>query len=210
VVRTLPGAVIIPEPYSRVGFEDDVKSAVADPAKLPRDPAEKKAASRAAVEWLRKLAVGDVPGYDVRPAGPALRQALQNDDLADPAIDALGRLPTAEAQQDLFKLVIEKRRPQALRLKAAEVVTRHIQLNGKLTTPELVSRIPQTVADEQDAELKGRLENIRTLLAGTPGDLSERIQQFRLHLPAQTGPKAGTPAPTPKGGERPPDGNSKP
>ena len=67
-------------------------------------------------------------------------------------------------------------------MKAAEVVTRHIQLHGKLTTPELVGRIPQAVADEQSAELKGRLENIRTLLAGSPGDLSERIQQFRLPL----------------------------
>jgi hypothetical protein len=106
--------------------------------------------------------------------------------------------------------VIEKRRPQALRLKAAEVVTRHIQLNGKLTTPELVARIPQAVADEPGAELKGRLENIRTLLAGTPGDLSERIQQFRLPLPGDPGPKTGTLAPAPKGTERPPDGNAKP
>ena len=66
LVRAMPGAVVIPEPYTRVGFEDDLRSAVADPSQLPRDPAEKKAAARAAVEWLRKLAVGDVPGYDVR------------------------------------------------------------------------------------------------------------------------------------------------
>jgi CheY-like chemotaxis protein len=195
-VRTSPGTVVIPEPFSRIGFEDDVRAAFADPAQLPRDPAEKKSAARTAVEWLRKMAVGEVAGYDIRPAGPALRQALQNDELAEPAIEAVGHLPSAEAQQDLLKVTLSTQRPAALRLKAADAVSRHVQVNGRLTVPEIVGLLPQAIAEEKNPEIKARLEVIRTLLAGMPGDLSERIREFRMPLPSTPAPKPPTSTPS--------------
>src|SRR5207248_10692729 len=85
IVRDYRNVRVIPEPYSLVGFQEDVRSAFPDPADAPRDPAEKRAAARVAIEWLRRLATGEVAGFDVRSAEPALREALRSDDLADPA-----------------------------------------------------------------------------------------------------------------------------
>jgi CheY-like chemotaxis protein len=203
IVRNVPNAVIIPEPYTAVGFQDDLRTAVSDPSQLPRDPAEKRAAEQAAVEWLRKLAVGDVPGYDVRPATGVLRRALADDELAEPAIDALGRIPMAEAQQALLEMVIMQQRPITLRLKAAEVVTQHIQNHGRLTSPELIARLPRSLADEQNVELRSRMEIIRTHLAGAAGDLPQRIQQFRIPPPADSQSETTDPKPDTKNDEPP-------
>jgi CheY-like chemotaxis protein len=200
VVKTAPGTVVIPEPHSRVGFDDDVRSAYSDPAQLPRDPAEKKAAAKAAVDWLRRMASGAVPGYDVRPAGPALRKALDNDELAEGAVEALAHVPTAEAQQDLLKVALGTTRPAALRLKAAEAVIWHIQQYGRLITEALIGLVPRTAADEKDPDVKTRLEAIRTLLVGTPSDLSDRIKNFQPGLtgtPALKTPPAGPKEPSP-------------
>lgn len=209
VVRTVPGTVVIPEPYSRFAIETDVRAAVADPAQLPRDPGEKKAAAREAVEWLRRLATGAVPGYDVRPAGPALRQALNSDDLAGPAVEALARIPTTDAQQDLLKLAHAKQRPVPLRVQAAEATTRHIQAYGKLTSGELIAQLPHWIAEEPNQQVKAHLEAIRTLLAGTPTDLSVRIREFQFPLPPTAAPKPATTAPPPEPKDAPPPAEPK-
>src|SRR5262249_103351 len=59
-------------------------------------PAEKKSQSVRAIEWLKRMATGEVQGYDVRPAERTIRQALRLDDLARPAIEATSRLPGAD------------------------------------------------------------------------------------------------------------------
>src|SRR5262249_17450859 len=56
LVRKYPGVSVIPLPYSRVGFEEDLAKAYADTGRAPRDMSEKAVAARLAVDWLRQMA----------------------------------------------------------------------------------------------------------------------------------------------------------
>ena len=136
--------------YALVGFQDEVKAAFADPADAPRDPAEKRAAARLAVEWLRRLATGEVAGFDIKSAEQTLRDALRFDDLAEPAIDAVAQFKSPGAQQDLLNLALTPGRPPALRVKAADAVIRHIQ-----------AKFYEMVVDETGADVEYSIPYVR-------------------------------------------------
>jgi hypothetical protein len=202
LIRQYPRVVVAPEPFNLFGFTADVQATVTDPSQMPRDPAEKRHAARVAVEWLRKLAVGEIPGFDVRPAGPALRLALRDDALADPAIDAVSHLPTAEAQQDLLYLALSLGKPLPLRLKAADAVVQHIQRYGKFIPMNQIDAVSKAAAAESNNELKARLLVIQQLIAGQRGDLGRLMSAYPIPLPAPPAAKqpatAPAPAPQPK------------
>jgi CheY-like chemotaxis protein len=182
LVRGFPGVRVIPEPYSRVGFENDLKVAFADdPAAAPRDQAEKHSGARLAVEWLRKMAVGEVPGFDVRPAEPELRAALGKPDLAEPAVDAVARLGSADAQQDLFRLALGGG-PLPLRLKAADATIRHIQTFGRLVPQATVANAEMQIRNEPDLDLRGKLLQIKGLLSPNPTEYLNGLKQYQPPL----------------------------
>jgi CheY-like chemotaxis protein len=195
VARNFPGVHVIPEPFSLVGLTQDIRSASEDPSQLPRDPTERRLASRLAVEWLRRMAIGEVDGYDIRPAGDALRQALKDDELADPAVDAVGRLPSAEAQQDLVFLALSPTRPLSVRIKAAERAIQHIQQFGRLTPASQADALLQAAKVEKDSELRARIIVIHQLIAGKPGDLGKLMQLYPPPLPKPAVKEPPAPAP---------------
>mgnify|MGYP002780553737 CR=1 FL=1 len=186
------GMTVIPEPYSLVGFEDDVKAAVQDPGAMPRDPAEKRLAAKYAVEWLRRIALNEVPGYDVRPAEPALKTALREDELAEPAIDALSRIPTADAQQDLLNVALAGTRPAEIRFRAADRAQLHIQAFGKLIPATQAAAIAPAAEMEKVGDLKGKLLVLQQLLVGTPNEIVGLIPKYPNPL---TPPAAPMPEP---------------
>lgn len=193
---------VIAEPYAagstagaiKYGLAYDIQATIADPAQRPRDPAEKKASTKMAVDWLRRLAVGEHPGYDLTPAVPALRTALGSDDLAEGAIEALSRIPLAEPQQDLLRFAATAARPVALRGKAADAAIRHIQANGKMSTAEVNQAVATALNAEANAEMKSKLAVLAAALSGTPADLLSRIKTFTV--PTAAPAKAPPPMPT--------------
>jgi hypothetical protein len=197
LIRQYPRVVVAPEPFNLFGFTADVQATVTDPSQMPRDPAEKKHAARVAVDWLRKLAVGEIPGFDVRPAGPALRLALRDDALAESAIDAVAHIPTAAAQQDLLYLVLSVGKPLPLRLKAADAVVQHIQRYGKFIPMNLIDTVAKAAAAETNNELKAKLLVIQQLIAGQRGDLGRLMSAYPIPLPAPPAAKQPAPAPAP-------------
>jgi CheY-like chemotaxis protein len=195
---------VIPEPPSRAFLEYDINAAYQDPSDRPRDPAEKKAGSKLAVEWLSRMATGEVTGFDAKPAAPELILALRSDDTASPAIDAVGRIPTAGAQLGLLNLVLTGGRPLALRVKAAEVAVRHIQVNGKLVPQTITDAVATQAGAEQNAELRGKLLVLKGLLAPNP---KAYVAELRSYSPPLVPPPAPmTPTPAPKGTEPEPKG----
>jgi hypothetical protein len=195
IARNFAGVKVIPEPFSLVGFTQDVRTAAQDPSQLPRDPAARRESARLAVEWLRRMAIGEVEGYDIRPAETALRQALKDDELAEPAVDAVARIPSAEAQQDLVFLTLSPTRPLPLRVKAADRAIQHIQQFGRLTPTKQAEAIVQTAQMEADPGLRGKLLVIHQLIAGQPGDLGRLMQSFPVPLPRA--PAKAPPPPIP-------------
>jgi CheY-like chemotaxis protein len=197
VIRGFTGVRMIPEPYSRVGFEDDLRAAFADdPAAAPRDPAEKTAGAKMAIEWLRRMAVGEVPGFNIttdRATEKVLRDAMRVDDRAEPANTAVARFPSAEAQQDLLTLSLNQTRPLPLRLQAADATIRHIQVNGKLTPQVTVMELGNRAASEPNAELRGKMLVIKNLLSPGPTDFVPNLLNYRP--PLAPVPKVAPPDP---------------
>ncbi len=209
VAQPYKNVSVIAEPYAagstvgpiKYGLAYDIQATIADPAQRPRDPAEKKASTKMAVEWLRRLALGEHAGYNLIPAVPALRQALGNDDLAPDAIEALGRIPVAEAQQDLLRFAATAARPLPLRGKAADAAIRHIQANGKMSTAEVNQAIGMALQAEANAEMKSKLAVLSAALSGTPADLINRIKTFTVPVAAPA--KPAPPAPMPMDEKKP-------
>jgi hypothetical protein len=187
--RTLsgyPAVRVIPEPYSKLALEDHLKVLFADPMMLPRDPAVKKADARAAVELLRQMAIGELPGYDLRSVEPELRAALAEPALASPAIDALERFKSGETQIALLQLALSgEGKPAALRLKAADAVIRHIRANGSAVPATLagalreqsVAPLPDMAAPEA-RDLRGKFLTLSGMVAVKPGEFANQLKAY--------------------------------
>jgi CheY-like chemotaxis protein len=151
-------------------------------------PAERKQFARESLYALWRMARGEVKGYDVRPAEAAVVGALRVDDLAERAVEVLGRLPGTESQQRLASLVLDPKRGK-LRLTAAVELNRHAQKYGLV--------LPQTLDPDRLKQLRAIAENpaedlaLRTqvaLLVGRMGvsarESGVRLYQFRPEAPA--------------------------
>jgi len=181
-VKRLPSVHVLPEPFAAEYLRSDIEQAIQNPAQQPRDPAERLGSAQVAVKVLRRMAVGELPGYKVGPAEKELRAALKNDALADPAIDAVARLASQAAQEDLLAVALAAPRPPPLRLKAADGAIRHIQSFGKLAGEALGRQAGALSATEADLTLRGKLGVLAQLLTGKPGDYGDVLRSFPIRL----------------------------
>ena len=150
---------------------------------------------RGAVELLRRMAVGELPGYDIRPVEAELRAALKNDALAEVAIEAVARLGSKAAQEELVAVAVAAARPLPLRTKAADGAIRNVQAFGKLTEGALAEQLARLAPVEADLALRAKLGVLTQLLSGKAGDFGGVLQKFPVRLPSPPTP----PAPMPKG-----------
>ena len=199
------GIVVIPEPYSVIGFREDLVSAIADPLLKPRDAASKRKAVVIAVNWLERIASGEVPGYDARPAEPALRNLLTDPELGPKAIDAIANFPSAEVQQDLLGVATAGALPIELRLQAADRCIVHIQKNGKLIPANQARELSAATQGETAPVLKGKLLVIDGLISPNDREFVPLARQFRSPLTKPAPAPAVDPAPAPA--PKPPDPN---
>lgn len=192
-LRSYPTVSLIPEVFTAVALEQDVKSAVTDPAQLPRTPDEKRATARTAADWLRKIAVGEAAGYDATPAEPAMRSALRLDDLAPLVIDGLAKLGSGDTQQALVTTAIAAGRPLPIRVQAADAAARHAQAFGKRTPAAVADQIAGIAAAEADPILKGKLAVLAQSVSNARADFGGVLQKFPVQLPTPPAPKPEQP-----------------
>jgi CheY-like chemotaxis protein len=181
-LRNYPGVRIISEPFARAELASDLKASYRDPAQAPRDPAEKKAAQKTAVDWLRKMAIGEVAGYDIKSAEPELRSALRVDDVADQAVEALASFGSAAAQESLLSLVLNGTKPVALRTKAADALIRQIQVHGKAISKTLLPPLVELANSEPDLTLRSKLLTLKGLLAYSQEDFVNQLKAYQPPL----------------------------
>jgi len=199
VAKTLqnyPAIRIIPEPYSRTELASDLKAAFTHAHQAPRDLAEKRAAQQVAVAWLRRMATGELSGFDVKVAEPELRAALRVDALANDAIPAVERFGTAEAQQDLLSLALTQGRPIHLRTQAADAAIRNIQAHGRSVPKSLIDPLVQAADKEPDLVLRGKLLTLKGMLAYQPLSFVNQLNQYSPPLlppPPGKNPAPATP-----------------
>lgn len=206
VTAPYPGVRVIPAVFTDVGFKQELTQAI-DPKAPLADPAEKTENARTAMVWLRKMAVGEVTGYDVRPAEASMRSALFSDDLAPLAIDALARIPSKDAQLDLANLAVAPERPVPIRSQAAIALVKHIQKFGRFVTGPQADAIANAGATVEDADLRARLLAAQGVLKT---DLKATGDRLKAYVPKAAEPaKDAAPPPKekeePKGKEEPKD-----
>ncbi|HEX3152068.1 MAG TPA: hypothetical protein VHR66_28600 [Gemmataceae bacterium] len=168
---------VVPAVFGEAGFKEQLVQATDSGAPLMQ-PAEKKENAKAAMTWLRKMAVGEIPGYAVAPAIPAIRSALFSDDLAPLAIDALVRLPSKDGQLDLANLAVAAERPVPVRTQAAQALIEHIQTFGRFVTDPQADAIVTAAPATEDVELKARLLAVQGILKSDAKATGDRLKGY--------------------------------
>ena len=163
---------------------------VTQAAGKPLTDVERKDYAARSIEWLARLARGEVSGYDIRPAQGAILEALRSKELANLAIEAAGHLSGRDPQQALASLVLDGGRPAELRSKAAVELCRHIQQFGLALSAAQVKGIEDQFAASTDAKLKGNLALVLGSTHPTPRQTGERLQRYS---PSFSAPPAAKP-----------------
>ncbi len=169
---------VVPAVFTDDGFKSELIQAT-DPKAPLGTPAEKKEMAKAAMGWLRKMAVGEIVGYPIADAIGAIRSALKSDELAPLAVDALVKLSTREGQQDLSNLATDAGRPIPLRSQAADALVKHIQTFGKFVTGPQADSIAASALAADDAELKARLLAVQGVLTSTIKGTTDRLKGYQ-------------------------------
>ena len=177
VTAPYKGVRVIPAVFTDTGFKQELAQAI-NPQSPLTTPAEKAEYAKAAMVWLRKMAVGEIAGYDVRPAEAAMRSALFSDELAPMAIDALARIPSKDAQLDLANLSVAPERPLPVRSQAAIALVKHIQKYGRFVTAPQADAIANAAATVEDADLRARLLAAQGVLKSDLKATGDRLKSY--------------------------------
>jgi CheY-like chemotaxis protein len=161
----------------------------------PLGDAQVKAYTEKAVTWLARLAAGSPPGYDIRPAGDALLDALRGGRLSKQgqlaAVEAAGRLPGPRAQHELAAVLIDPNRDAAVRSAAAGQLVRQIQEHGlALAANEVKALDGVYAAGTTDPALRARVALVLGSMRPGAQATGARLQGFE--------PPAPTPSAAPK------------
>ncbi len=154
---------LIFEPFTDEAVQQEIATSFAQAAP-PLSPEERQFNAARAIFWLRKIAAGELPGYDARLVGvdsvyEAVRSASRSDALVVDAIGALSALARVDAQQELANLVLNPNRKIEHRRLAAQGLARHLQMTGSKLPANQVSALEQLAQAPGDAEL-GRLTTV--------------------------------------------------
>jgi CheY-like chemotaxis protein len=170
-----------------------LQAAFSEAGSPPLSAGEKKDFAARALEWLVRLGRGEGPGYDIRPAGPAILAALRSKELAGLAIEGAGRLPGAEPQRALATLLLKNDQPESLRSATAIELCRHIQQNGTLLLPAQLQGVQALYASLPDGKLKANVSLVLGSFHPDARTTSERLERYRPVLgsaPAKAPPPA--------------------
>jgi CheY-like chemotaxis protein len=185
-----PDVKVIAEPYSRLVLESEFSATFADPMMLPRSPAVKQADARTALEWLRRMAIGEVPGYDLTSTEADLRAALRVPVLAPAAIDALERFKGGEAQIALLQYALGgEGNPLEQRARAADAVIWHVRAFGSAIPATLQAPLSAQAESEPNADLRGKFLALKGIVANKPAEFVDLLKGYSPPLVPPAAPK---------------------
>jgi hypothetical protein len=125
------------------------------------------------------MAIGELPGYDLKSAEAELRAALQVPDLAPAAVDAVERFKSGDSQIALLQLALGgEGRPLPLRLRAADAVIRHIRANGSAIPATLAAPLREQADAEPNPELRAKFLTLKGMVAVKPGEFVDQLKGY--------------------------------
>ncbi len=153
---------------------------------VPLTKAERKEYAEMALVWLAKMAVGEIKGYEVRPAEEAVVNMLTAPGLSDAmtlnVVRILGQLPGGNAQRQLMAVFLDAKRPVPIRVAAGDEFLRHVQEHGRPgTEAERILRDTIDVALKQpgiDAALRDRMTRMVGALRPGEKTTGQRLRDF--------------------------------
>jgi len=181
----------------------DIQLAVVDMVAPPLTEEERKEFAETAVFWLSRISKGELPGYDVRPATPALLSALTPGRLGDQGmvflIEALSNLKLGRIQPELAAIVMDGKRIPLVRIAAVEALTKHIQRNGILMSLEEVTVLERSCLQPAgEPQLALFFSSLVGALKPGPVTTGKRLLEFPGPIPG-----FATPMPKPAPEEKP-------
>lgn len=172
-----------------------IQSRLDDPANPTLSAKEMKDYAERSIENLACLARGEVAGYDVRPAGPTVLEALRTPSKLTPkgqgfAIEVAARLRRAEAQTVLANVLADGKRTTAVRIAAANALVRNIQQFSPLLTREQVQTLADLYAQPKlDEVLKNNVALVLGSLRPSARRSGDLLLQYQPPTPGATKPK---------------------
>jgi DNA-binding response OmpR family regulator len=168
------------------------------------DDAELKARAEQAVAWLAKIARGEKKGFDARPAGDTVIQAVRSNKLSPEAtvaaLEVLGRLPGEKAQLELANVIADPKYPVPVRVAAGQELVRHVQDNGVLLQAAQVKPLVETyAAADTDPALRAQAAVVIGSLRPDAKTTGDRLKGF---VPAPPQPPPPPPPPKEPGKDR--------
>jgi hypothetical protein len=168
---------IVPASLDPNALKQALANRIAEGTGKPLSEEERQNRAAQSTVWLRRMAVGEVPGYNIQPAQEALFRALQVPELAPLAIEAVGRLPFADPQRELARMVLTDGEPP-LRAAAALALGRHIQTNGLALTHDQINGLEALFLSTADPKLKGNVALVLGSLHPSPRQTGDRLQGY--------------------------------
>jgi CheY-like chemotaxis protein len=167
---------------------------IVNPDQPALTPAERKDYAERSIVLLDRLARNDPPGFDVKPAAGTILEALRAPSRLRPegqiaAADAVSRLGGREAQEVLADVVLDGKRPAAVRVAAAAGLVRHIQaFRPALSRTHVASLATLNDLPGTDAPLKAQLALVLGSLQPNARLTGERLLQYQPPVPAPPTP----------------------
>jgi CheY-like chemotaxis protein len=148
---------VVPSTTTVDVLKSEINDKVTSSLGRPLTDAERKNNAAVAMLWLKRMALGEVKGYDVEPARDVILRSLSSNELGSLAIETAGRLSGAAPQARLADIVLDNNRPAGLRSQAAEELVRHIQAHGLALSSNQVKSLQDLFEKPPDAKLKANV-----------------------------------------------------
>ncbi len=171
-----------------------IQSRLDDPANPMLSAKEMKDYAERSIENLARLARGEVPGYDVEPAGPTVLEALRAPSKLTPrgqgfAIEIAARIRREEAQTVLANLLADSKRTTAVRIAAANALVRNIQQFSPMLSRDLVRVIAEMYADPKlDEALRNNVAIVLGSLRPSARRSGDLLLQYQPPSPSPAAP----------------------
>ncbi len=151
-----------------------ISATLEETSQIPVGPEAQTAMANEAANLLAAMAGGSIRGYDIRPAGKAIEQALGSEVLVVPSklalTQALVMIPGGSAQARLAGMAGDAARSAPERYAAAETLSRHVQRYGRVILDAQVKDLENTLAATQEPPVRAAISGALALLSKPRGD----------------------------------------
>lgn len=170
--------IISAMPRSEELLQAEVTGMIGDKTRPAFTDAERTAQAKAAVNALARIAKGEITGFDLKNADPALLKAVNDEALAAGAGAALAYRPSRDAQVALANSVLNEALSPVARAAVAASLRAHLQRFGNQLSAEQMKNLIGLALSAKNGALREQADLIASSLRGDPSIIGNRLKGF--------------------------------